>query len=165
MLMPRSVFEHVGGFDTSLHERNAQGCEDLMFLLHAAETYPFWVVPRHLVGYRLTPENMSSDTLQMLRSFDLVADLYRAKQPSFAPELNAHRTDMMIWLARRSLIAGNARSAGRFIMHLLAANPSLTAKALPNLLRTFLTAKVVPRWLKSAAGASLKRPRYEDVSW
>ena len=57
MLMPRNIFETVGGFDSSLRENGAQGCEDYEFPLKVAERFPLKVVKRHLVGYRLTHNN------------------------------------------------------------------------------------------------------------
>jgi glycosyltransferase involved in cell wall biosynthesis len=168
MLMPREIFEHVGGFDPSMRARGAQGCEDLMFLLGAAEAYPFRVVPKYLVGYRLTPQNMSSDTRRMLRSFDSIRQLYRVKRPDLIPELEAHRADMILWLVRRSLIAGKIAAAIQLFLRVLAARPALALRTLPDLLKTFARARLVPRALKRTMARMTKRaprPRYEELSW
>jgi len=168
MLMPREVFDRVGGFDPSLRERGAQGCEDLMFLLGAAEFYPFLAVRNYLVGYRLTPKNMSSDTLRMLRSFDIVRQLYRTRRPALIPELDAHRTDMMLWLVRRSLIAGKVWTAGRLFAAVLKSDRALALQTLPDLLMMFARARLVPHAVKRASARMLKRaprPRYEELSW
>jgi glycosyltransferase involved in cell wall biosynthesis len=168
MLMSREIFERVGGFDPTMRARGAQGCEDLMFLLGAAELYPFRVVPRYLVGYRLTPDNMSSDTLRMLRSFDIVRKLYRGKRPELIPELEAHRVDTILWLVRRSLIAGKVTAGLRLFARVLAHQPALALRTLPDLLALFARARLVPRGLKLGMARMAKRsprPRYEELSW
>jgi glycosyltransferase involved in cell wall biosynthesis len=81
MLLRRSAFERAGQFDPSLRARNAQGCEDLLMCLRIAESYEFRVVPQHLVGYRMTNVNMSSDVMQMLRSCEIVLAEFREKYP------------------------------------------------------------------------------------
>ncbi|TIR46191.1 MAG: glycosyltransferase family 2 protein, partial [Mesorhizobium sp.] len=89
----------------------AQGCEDLLMCLRIAESYEFRVVPQHLVGYRMTNVNMSSDVMQMLRSCEIVLGEFREKYPQFGNDLDAHLVDMIHWLAVRALIGGQLYSA------------------------------------------------------
>jgi glycosyltransferase involved in cell wall biosynthesis len=167
MLMPREIFDFVGGFDSSLRANKAQGCEDHLFLLHAAERYPFRVVTRYLVGYRVTPENMSGDAMQMLRSFEMVRDRFIQRQPAYAAEWTAHRNDVLMWLTYRSLAAGKLRAATRLI-YLLRVQDSGALKTWPEMLRVYVASHLVPQWVKTVlhklhpAG---NRPRYEDLSW
>jgi glycosyltransferase involved in cell wall biosynthesis len=68
ILVRRDVLEELGGFDLSLREAGAEGCEDLLLQLRIAAHYQFGEIPEYLVGYRRRPESMSSNVEQMLRS-------------------------------------------------------------------------------------------------
>ncbi len=170
MMMPRVVFDTVGGFDSSLRAAHAQGCEDLMFLLSAAEHFPFVCVPRHLVGYRLTHDNMSSDVMQMVRSFEMVTARFRARCPQYAPELDAQLKDIIAWLCDRALIAGRVRAGLRLLRRLYRADHSIVFERLGDLLRSYFRARVVPQWMKRGLRplwARIRPPRraYIEQSW
>ena len=105
-LMRREAFERTGGFDSSLHARGAQGCEDLDIYLRVAEHYEFRVVRRHLTGYRVTIGNMSSNAARMLRSCELTLARYRVSHPEYIPEIEAHERGMRYWLFVRALTTG-----------------------------------------------------------
>ena len=68
LLVRRSVLEEFGGFDSWLVKQGAEGCEDLLLQLRIAARYRFGEVSEYLVGYRRLPDNMSSNTDQMIRS-------------------------------------------------------------------------------------------------
>ena len=68
LLVHRSVLEEFGGFDSWLLQQGAEGCEDLLLQLRIATRYRFGEVSEYLVGYRRLPDNMSSNTDQMIRS-------------------------------------------------------------------------------------------------
>jgi glycosyltransferase involved in cell wall biosynthesis len=103
LLIKRAAFEAVGGYDPSLRSRHAQGCEDLLISLRIAEYYEFKLVRRFLVGYRLTDDNMSSDVLQMLRSFEIISAEYKTRYPAYATELRAQLIENLGWLMKRAL--------------------------------------------------------------
>lgn len=107
-LIRREAFDAVGGYDGSLHERGAQGCEDLMIYLRIAELYEFRVIRRHLTGYRVSRGNMSSNALRMLRSCELTLESFRDRHPQFEPEFEDHLRDMAYWLLLRALTTGPA---------------------------------------------------------
>ena len=150
MLVRRSAFEEAGRFDPSLKARNAQGCEDLLMCLRIAEHHEFRVVPQHLVGYRITNTNMSSDVMQMLRSCEIVLAEYRGKYPGFGAELDAHLVDMIHWLAVRALIAGRFVEATILFRRFLALEPRAAASRLPSMLDVYCRARLMPRWAKAA---------------
>lgn len=109
--MRREAFEAVGGYESSLRDRGAQGCEDLMIYMKIAERFGFRVVRRHLTGYRVTRGNMSSRALAMLRSCELTLDAFRERYPELAPEFDAHVRNMAYWLVVRALTTGPLHNA------------------------------------------------------
>lgn len=158
MLMRRSAFEKAGQFDPSLRARNAQGCEDLLICLRIAENYEFRVVPQHLVGYRVTNTNMSSDVMQMLRSCEIVLDEFREKYPRYGTDLDAHLVDMIHWLAVRGFVGGRFFDGCDLLRRFLALEPRLAISSLPNMLEVYCRARLVPHWIK----ARLKRLRDQN---
>ena len=80
-MVRRSLAVSVGGYDVSLRDRAAQGCEDWDFYLKLAEICEFAVVPRFLVRYCKLGVSMSSDYDQMARSHQLVLDALHTRVP------------------------------------------------------------------------------------
>lgn len=119
-LIPRTVIEVVGGFDPGLRARHAQGCEDLDLYLRIAERYGFAVVPEHLTGYRQLDSAMSSDLMQMLRSWTLVSDNAAQRRPASRAALARGVTNCTAWLLVRAIQyrrAGDTlRLAGRLLL-------------------------------------------------
>lgn len=97
-LMRTDALRAVGGYDTSLRDRDAQGCEDWSVLLRLAENWRFAVVPEFLTGYRQSAANMSSNSMQMYRSFRLVAAEHAARFPHSRAALAVGRKNMLAWL-------------------------------------------------------------------
>jgi glycosyltransferase involved in cell wall biosynthesis len=167
-LIRREAFEAVGGYDTSLRARGAQGCEDLMIYLRIAERYEFRVVRQRLTGYRVTPQNMSSDALRMLRSCELTLAEFRGRHPQYAAEFAAHRRDMVYWLMARALTTGPLHNAVALLvkdgfLHAFELFPRLPSLAL-------LTLKArTPAPLKSVVQRALRqggpyRPPYMEAA-
>jgi len=170
MLVRRSAFQVAGGFDPSLRARNAQGCEDLLLCLRIAEHCEFRVVTRHLVGYRITNSNMSSDVMQMFRSCEMVLAEYRQKYPQFAPDLDVHLINMTQWLAIRALIGGKFIKACVLMKNVFLAEPRLAIFRLTHMLDVYFRSRLVPRWMKAPAKRLLKkeadfRPIYRQANW
>jgi glycosyltransferase involved in cell wall biosynthesis len=161
VLMRRSAFVAAGGFDQSLHARNAQGCEDLLIGLRVAERYQIRVVPRHLVGYRITTTSMSNDVLQMCRSCELVFAEYQMKYPQYKKELDHQTDETMSWLAKKALAAGNLKDAVRLTEKFLVRNPRKAISAFPGLIRAGV------RGVRQGNVNSDRkaRPLYTDKTW
>ncbi|MDK4716519.1 glycosyltransferase family A protein [Rhizobium sp. CNPSo 4039] len=149
MLMRRSAFEDAGQFDPSLRARNAQGCEDLLICLRIAENYEFRVIPQHLIGYRMTNTNMSSDVRRMLSSCEIVLAEYREKYPQYGSDLDAHLVDMIHWLVVRAFVSGRLFDGCDLLRRFLALEPRLAISSLPNILDVYCRARLVPDWLKA----------------
>lgn len=147
MLVRRSAFERAGQFDPSLRARNAQGCEDLLMCLRIAENYEFRVVPQHLVGYRRTIGNMSSDVMQMFRSYEIVLAEFREKYPQFGSDLKAHLLDTTNGLAVRALIQGRLSAAWYLSKKLVVLEPRTAISRLPHTVDVCCRG-LVPRWIK-----------------
>jgi glycosyltransferase involved in cell wall biosynthesis len=126
VLFRTAALASVGGFDGSLRSRGAQGCEDLKTYLLVAERFRVGLIPDHLTGYRLLPDNMSSDVLQMLRSFDLVATEFAIRSPALAKPLGDGRMKLMRWLFARSLFAFRFADAQRLALTMVRQNIGLT---------------------------------------
>ena len=71
----------TGGYNKSLRDRGAQGCEDWDIALRVAERYKFLVVPEFLVGYRQAFGSMSSLGIAMEHSYNLTAAYIKQNHP------------------------------------------------------------------------------------
>ncbi len=65
LMVRRDVALEVGGFDPSFAERRIGGCEDRDLQLKILQKYKVECVPEFLVGYRIHPQGMSSNTAAM----------------------------------------------------------------------------------------------------
>ena len=81
----RSCLEAAGGYDASLRDKGAQGCEDWDLVLRIAERHAIAVVPAVLVGYRRRGDSMSSSCDTMWASQQLVMTALASRDPSLSP--------------------------------------------------------------------------------
>jgi hypothetical protein len=84
-LISRAELEAVGGWDTSLHAQDAQGCEDWQLYIRLAQRCNFALESAFLVGYRQSPGAMSRNVPRMWKSYRLVM----AEVRRMCPELPA----------------------------------------------------------------------------
>ncbi|PDT02098.1 glycosyltransferase family 2 protein [Rhizobium chutanense] len=129
-LVRRNILEATGGFDSSLQQRGAQGCEDLLFYCLAAEFSHFAVVPDHLVGYRQTPDNMSANLTRMLRSWILVADEMLKRHPDRSSAIRAGLRSCGRWLAQRAVEQGRYRALIGLVATMSRHDKSIAARML-----------------------------------
>lgn len=106
-LIRKSAVLEAGGFDPSLRERGAQGCEDWHLYFALAERWHFALVPDHLTGYRQVAGAMSGDVEQMLRSDALVRSEMLRRHPEYREQLDWGRRSYVHWLLKRELECGN----------------------------------------------------------
>jgi hypothetical protein len=115
-LINRSALIEIGGYDETLRERKAQGCEDWKVSLLLAERFPFAVVPLPLTGYRQVRQSMSTNTDAMLRSFEIVLGEFRSRHPELSPELfRWSRSKLANWLAYRAWHGGDLAATARML--------------------------------------------------
>ena len=106
----RTALEAIGGYDTSLKQRQAQGCEDWDLYLRLAEKYEYCVAPAFLIGYRKTDAAMSGDYRQMGRSQALMLEAVRQSHPEIPGFLHRlSRSSFYMYLARQSELSNQPR--------------------------------------------------------
>ena len=110
-LMRRAAVLDAGGYDATLRDRGAQGCEDLLLYCAIAARHRVALVPEILTGYRQRPDSMSRDLAQMMRSWRLVAAELRRRHPERGHDIDAGEAFAAGWLFRRALRAGRLRDA------------------------------------------------------
>ena len=133
-LMRKSAILEAGGFEPGLRAARAQGCEDLLLYFRIAERHEFAVVPEHLTGYRRHAETMSEDSLQMLRSYHLVAREMCRKYPEYAEDIRLGEADLADWLIRKALRNFRLDKAIAIFFHIARAAPKCSmASVLPGL--------------------------------
>jgi glycosyltransferase involved in cell wall biosynthesis len=87
-LIRRSELETIGGWDSSLHAREAQGCEDWQLYLRLAQRCNFGLEPAFLVGYRQAPGAMSRNVRRMRKSYRLVMAEVRRSSPALPAKVH-----------------------------------------------------------------------------
>ena len=167
MLMLREIFDTVGGFDPEMRARDAQGCEDYMFAMAAAQHYPFRCVPRRLVGYRIMRGNMSSDAERMVRSYEMVVSRFAGEMAEFTREFEAHHRDFLLWHARRAATEASRSRIVTMMRRLETDHGFVSRRFWFELSKLFIVARLSPRWAKDLVAqlGLITRPRYQDVNW
>ncbi|MCF1707515.1 glycosyltransferase family 2 protein [Tabrizicola sp. J26] len=124
-LFRRTALESVGGFDSSLRDRGAQGAEDWKLCLQLAAVAPPVLVPEPLVGYRLLPESMSqSDPVRQLRAVRTVlADIRKTGPTASEGAFRDARTTLNGWLLPAVLRKGEVKLAARLLTESYLLNP------------------------------------------
>lgn len=126
-LMTRSALETAGGFDSSLKDREAQGCEDFCVYFRIAEKYRFALVPEPLTGYRQLSGAMSSDMMQMVRSFRLVGQEMLSRHPDRRRAIIRGQNHFMIWSLNTAAERGDFASVTRLMRELALCAPAQLA--------------------------------------
>jgi len=148
----------------------AQGCEDWKLYIRISERYDFALVAEHLTGYRRHPTSMSSDVMQMYRSWKLVAAEMRARWPDCAAEIEAGGDDILLGLIERAQEGRRMRDLLRLSGTLFVRNPRLAAQAIATSTYPWVMRYVRKRlWRdKKAEPSMLKRSVFNatmDSTW
>lgn len=111
-LYRRRCIEQAGGYDETLEEQNARGCEDWDIALKVAALCRVAVVPALLVGYRRLPQSMSTQSDAMWKSQSLVTDaLYRRNSDLSTALLRRSADQFALYIASVSFRTGAYGSA------------------------------------------------------
>ena len=160
LLLRRTAFEKAGGYDPALRARGAEGAEDLLICFRVAEHFAFAVVPRYLVGYRLLPDSMSHDALQLFRSTKLVLDEYRAKYPQHADKLDHHLQAARQWYAYRAAARGRHSDARILLTEALRHRPVSATRHFAGVALGIARAR-----LQRRLGRTAPLPLYTEAIW
>jgi len=117
-------------------------------------------VPRYLVGYRATPGNMSSDSLQMFRSTELVLDEYRAKYPEHAGDIAQHLRASRHWFAYRAAATRRRDDARTLLTEALQQHPLASAWHFSGLALSIARGRLQRRFVRRKPF-----PLYTEVVW
>jgi glycosyltransferase involved in cell wall biosynthesis len=147
-LVTKAALLEAGGFDPTLRARGAEGCEDFQLFFKIAERHQFALVPEYLTGYRRTPTNMSSDLLQMHRSWMLVTDEMKRRQPKLARAIRAGQNLFVGGLIERAIAFHEPGRALVLASCLLLRAPLLLAGMLSQLLHGAMSS-IPRRWRQS----------------
>jgi len=127
-LFRRSVLERVGGYDASLREQEAEGCEDWDLTLRVAAHYSFCVVPKHLSAYRWERRarvkgegnSMSDNTASMARSYRVTFDRARQRHPNFPERVFRYSAaNFHHYLATKAYENGHYANALRWLIQMV----------------------------------------------
>ena len=132
----RRDLDAIGGFDTTLRDRDAEGCEDWDVALKVAERSSVAVVPAVLVGYRRGRSSMSAQTDRMWRSHLLVVNGARQRQPQLRPS-SIRRSHDQFALHLAGVSFWSRAYVRSIYWGLRAARSSLVLRVLPHIIRLF----------------------------
>jgi glycosyltransferase involved in cell wall biosynthesis len=114
----------VGGYLTREQQRGAQGCEDWDLALRVAERHNIRVVAESLVAYREVRSSLSSRADAMRRSYAIMCNRLRTRNPDLRPSLlrwSAGRFHQ--YLASMTFKQGDYASTVRHTLRAVMADP------------------------------------------
>lgn len=137
-LIRRCCLETVGGYDPEFRAQSAQGCEDWDLYLRLSEEYAFGVVPEFLVGYRKSQTSMSQNYTVMAKSYCLVLEGAKQRQPQLPDHLvRLSKGNFFMYLAFEADRVGDARNTLVWVGRALRSDP-ITPLIRPSLYRLVL---------------------------
>jgi glycosyltransferase involved in cell wall biosynthesis len=161
-LIRRTYLQEVGGYDSSLRARGAQGCEDWGVSLSIAERWEIELVPEYLVGYRIAAGNMSRNHVTMARSWEIVIADARHRHPELPLKLfRWARGNFYRWLGFGCLFHGQVCWSLYYLAIALVYDPSDTVSLW--VVRNYLARLVRPRLEKLRIACFVYRIR--DLLW
>jgi glycosyltransferase involved in cell wall biosynthesis len=107
----RSALEEAGGYDPALRAAKAQGCEDWKLYSRVAASYEFRVIKEFVTLYRVMPQSMSGDVMQMMRSHEIVSAELLRDFPEHRGPLRRHAINLLMGLLLRTLSARDWRQS------------------------------------------------------
>ena len=89
LLIRRAALEEIGGYETDLRRRDAQGCEDFLLQVLIARRWKVACVPEYLTGYRYGSGSMSTNWDRMALSHRVMLEHVARRHPETPPEVLA----------------------------------------------------------------------------
>ena len=157
LLMRRDAVLEAGGYDSSLREQGAQGCEDVLIQLQIARRHPIACVPEHLVGHRRHGLNMSSGFERMVRSWRLAYTRISADEPKLPRRLLRWVEGKCAFdIAEQRAVEGNYAEGLRYLSEALLHDPRRCSA-----LFAYRIARSAARRLHRAR--PVEKPRFYDM--
>lgn len=122
-LIRKEALDAAGGYDSSFRAMGAEGCEDYCLYFRLAERYEFALMPEVLVGYRETPECMSADYRQALRSRAILLERLLARHPALRPLFHRSFNRLLGFRLARAIRNGQKREAFVITLKMLSHAP------------------------------------------
>ncbi len=123
-MIPRRVFDEVGGYDVTHRQKEAQGSEDWDLYLKIAQRHDFRLIPQALVGYRIHPNAMSTDYVSMERSWHLAVGRRGDTLPqSFNSLIRWSRSNYLYYLFGKASQQGRSEEALAYLFRSVAKDP------------------------------------------
>jgi glycosyltransferase involved in cell wall biosynthesis len=151
-MIPRCIFDEVGGYDTSHRREGGQGSEDWDLYLKIARRHDFSLIPQALVGYRIYQNTMSTDYASMERSWHLVIGQLRKTLPqSFHTLIRWSRSNYLNYLFGKASQQGSNAAALVYLFRSVAKDPArlLSLRFQKSLARTVLACSLGEQWSKA----------------
>lgn len=127
-LIRKSCFENVGGYNTRMFTRGAQGCEDWDLYLRIAEHYQFTAVDDCLVAYRQRSRSMSQSSDGMARSFELMMEELEARRPDVPTLVRYGRQRFYWYLSNLCGRQGDRLGAASWLAKAIWADPTVFSR-------------------------------------
>lgn len=99
-LMRKSALLACGGYDYTMQDMNAHGCEDYKLYLDLSQIGSFGVIDEYLTAYRIHPDNMSSNLSRMLKSRRLAFKDFLRAHPEYSDTVSDGEAE---WLIHKAL--------------------------------------------------------------
>lgn len=165
LLVRREAALAAGGFNPEYAAAGIGGCEDQEFQLSLLRRHKIEVVPEFLVGYRIHPQQMSSDVIRMRLGHLAVVE--NAVERGAVPRRSREAALVHAYLvaAKGYALTGDWRRAARLLRQSLVTNAGRTAMRLAGFLRF-----EAGYWTSRAAGrvgpkrAPAPPRRFEDLT-
>jgi glycosyltransferase involved in cell wall biosynthesis/peptidoglycan/xylan/chitin deacetylase (PgdA/CDA1 family)/cyclopropane fatty-acyl-phospholipid synthase-like methyltransferase len=127
-LVWRRVLKDIGGFDSGLRAKGAEGAEDLLFYLRVAEKYKFAQVPDYLTNDRRLPRSRTGFASRSMRSWYLATDQVLARHPEYAEGAKAGARRLAKRLAAQALYARRPLELPKLMREVAPRDPGLALK-------------------------------------
>lgn len=156
-LMTTRALREVGGWDA---DPAIDGNEDYKLYFTLAERGAFAVVKSHLLGYRQSRQNKSSQALKMLAGYDRVAAAFRPRHLEYSDQFTAGRGELISYLFDKAVLNQKWQAAACLLREASRHDSTMFRKLLltaPRIvIRMIVPLRTRARWQKAGPGGRLK---------
>jgi len=132
-LIRLDAFRQTAGYDPTLKARGGQGCEDWKLYCELAERVEYAFVGEHLTGYRTSPDNMSANVVEMLRSRDFATADLMVTHPELRSRFRLGRNRLSRFMLHRAIRRRSVREIFALMVLIGTFDPRFLFATLANL--------------------------------